>query len=153
MIILNQFKAYPCFTDIQREQNSNKQNMPRLKQLNADTLSFNGWFSSKPVGPKHVTIDAYELVTKYIEKNSGDDSARKAVQFMKKIKAICEEGLQLNLDENAEFTAKLVEKARVEEVGTVLTKVKSSVLSSSIYEGSMKQSMDYYKSILGKLSN
>lgn len=42
MITLNQFKASPCFTGIQREQNKNKENMPVLKQLNADIVSFKG---------------------------------------------------------------------------------------------------------------
>jgi len=137
-------------SNVQKEQ---KQNFPKLQTLKQDTVSFSGLFSKKPPGPKHVTKEAYEVITGYIEKNANDVSARKAVQFMKFIKRICEEGLLLNLRENAEFTAELVEKQRIGEISNILMTVKTNVLPSSSYEGTIKNLMDRCKNILGKSAN
>ena len=46
-----------------------KQNIPKLQTLKQDTVSFSGLFSKKPPGPKHVTKEAYEVVTNFIEKD------------------------------------------------------------------------------------
>ncbi|MDD3013320.1 MAG: hypothetical protein PHC34_06410 [Candidatus Gastranaerophilales bacterium] len=134
MITLNQCKAYTCFTGIQREQNQNKENMPVLKQLNIDTLSFKAT-------PKYVSQAVYDVVSKYAD----DNSHSYAGYFMKQIKTFCERGYDSVLELNAQSYAKRVEKENIKEVSKIINQVKDSTKQPLI-----KELIEDYDKILGK---
>lgn len=136
---------------LNKAQSNHKQSFAGLEPLKQDTVTFSGWFFSKksPVN-EHVTPEAYKLLTDYIETNSDNPDARKAVQFIKTIKRFCEEGDQIHLCESSAFHSKFVEKHRIEEVGDILTTLASSILPSSNEDIILKINFEKYKSLLDK---
>lgn len=140
--------SLPIYSNIQdKRSGARRENMPALKTLESDTVSFSGIFGTKkPPVPKYVSQEVYDTVCNFLK----DESNKPAWDFMKYIKTMCESSANIaHLDAYAHAEIlfnKSLGKEKTEEISQILMKIKNCKETDK--RPVLREFMDDYNEIL-----